>query len=210
VPVGDLLSLTVRGNYKYLKAILNVFHYYWYSGAHSAEDVALEFIGKPLFQMRALYYPDFHFDTISVRNLFDPSYGIDYAAGLDGSRPGLAEELPTHDSAAIRFRHANPAVRGGYKRYGAPTEVDQLDGALEAAYNIYLNNVASATLDNLFPGGGGYETDGLQYCIVKRILVAPGEYRLPTNLGEAIWGVVTSAELKPRITTQNSRKLLSI
>lgn len=206
--VGDLLSVTVHATYKYLKPLLNVFHYYWFSGAHSAEDIALEFVAKPLFQMRALYYPDVHFEQISVRNLFDPSFGIDHGPALDGSRPGIAEELPTHDASAIRFRHANPAVRGGWKRFGAPTEVDQLDGALEAAYNIYLNNLASAILDNLFPGVGGPTTDGLQYCIIKRILVSPGVYRLPENLGEAIWGVVTSAELKPRITTQNSRKFL--
>ena len=206
--VGDILSITAHATYKYLRPILNVFHYYWYSGAHSAEEIALEFIGKPLFQIRALYYNDMHFEQVSVRNLFDPSFGIDYAPGIDGSRPGLAEELPTHDAAAIRFRHANPALRGGWKRFGAPTEVDQLDGALEAAYNIYLNNVASAILDNLWPGPGGPETDGLQYCIVKRIKVAPGEYRLPENLGEAIWGIVSTAELKPRITTQNSRKWL--
>lgn len=206
--VGDLLSITVHGTYKYLKPVLNVFHYYWFAGPHTAEEIAIEFIAKPLFQMRALYYNDMHFEQISVRNLFDPSFGIDYAAGVDGSRPGIAEELPTHDACAIRFRHANPALRGGWKRFGAPCEVDQLDGALEAAFNIYLNNLASAILDNLWPGGGGTETDGLQYCIIKRILVSPGEYRLPENLGEAVWGIVTSAELKPRITTQNSRKWL--
>lgn len=206
--VGDLLSITCHATYKYLKPLLNVFHYYWFAGAHTAEEIALEFVSKPMFQMRALYYPDVHFEQVSVRNLFDPSFGIDHGPDLDGSRPGEAEELPTHDASAIRFRHANPAVRGGWKRFGAPTEVDQLDGALEAAYNIYLDNLAKAILDNLFAGVGGPETDGLQYCIIKRILVSPGVYRLPENLGEAIWGIVTTAELKPRITTQNSRKWL--
>lgn len=206
--VGDILSITCHATYKYLKPLLNVFHYYWFSGAHTAEEIAMQWATKPLLEMRALYYDDVHFEQVSVRNLFDPSFGIDLGLGIDGTRPGIAEELPTHDASALRFRHANPALRGGWKRFGAPTEVDQLDGALEAAYNIYLDNVASAILDNLWPGPGGPSTDGLQYCIVKRILVSPGVYRLPENLGEAVWGIVLSAELKPRITTQNSRKWL--
>lgn len=207
MPVGDLLQITCHANFKYLKPILNVFHYYWYAGAHTAEEMAIEFTGEAGAVMRTLYGVDVHFTQVSVRNLFDPSFGVDYGWAVDGSRAGFLEELPSHDSAAIRFRHANPAVRSGYKRFGAPAEPDQLDGALEASFNVYLNNVANAILDNLFPGVGGPFTDDLQYCIVKRLLVGPGEYRLPENLGEAVWGIVTSAELIPRVTTQNSRKI---
>lgn len=210
VGVGDLLSVTVHANYKYLKPILNVFHYYWYSGAHTAEQIAAETRFRFGTELRDLFYTDVHFETIAVRNLFDPSFGIDWAWGEDGGRGGLAEELPTHDAPSIRFRHANPAVRSGYKRLGMPTEIDQLDGSFEAAFNVILNNLANAILDNLWPGPGGPETDGLQYAIVKRILVSPGVYRLPENLGEAIWGIVSAAELGPRVTTQNSRKMRNV
>lgn len=201
MPVGDLIQVTLHANYKYLKPLLNVFHYEWLFGDYTAEQIASYFGTFVGTVIRTLYYPDVHFEQISVRNLFDPSFGIDFGYAVDGSRPGIAEELPTHDSAAIRFRHPNPAIRGGYKRFGAPTEVDQLDGSLEAAYNIYLNNVANAILTPFGP------LADFAYCIVKRILVSAGVYRLPENLAEAAWGIVNSAELIPRITTQNSRKV---
>lgn len=199
--VGDLVQVTLHGTYKYMQPILNVFHYEWLDGDHAANQIASWFGTAVGDVIRTLYYPDYHFEQISVRNLFDPSFGVDYGYVEDGSRPGIAEELPTHDSAAIRFRHLNPAIRGGYKRFGAPTEVDQLDGTLEAAFNIYLNNVANAILSPFGP------LDAFVYVIVKRILVSLGVYRLPENLGEAAWGVVNSADLIPRITTQNSRKI---
>lgn len=199
--VGDLIQVTLHGNYKYMQPILNVFHYEWLFGDYAANQIASWFGTAIGDVIRTLYYPDYHFEQISVRNLFDPSFGVDYGYVEDGARPGIAEELPTHDSAAIRFRHLNPAIRGGYKRFGAPTEVDQLDGTLEAAFNIYLNNVANAILSPFGP------LDDFVYVIVKRILVSLGVYRLPENLGEAAWGVVNSADLIPRITTQNSRKI---
>lgn len=199
--IGDLLQIVLHANYKYIQPLLNVFHYLWLDGDHEADQVGSWFGYAVANVIRELYYPDVHFEQISVRNLFDPSYGVDRGYALDGARPGIAEELPAHDSSAIRFRHTNPVLRGGYKRFGAPTEVDQLDGSLEAAYLIYLNNVANAIL---VPFG---TNDAFVYCIVKRILVSPGVYRLPENLVEADYGVVTSAELKPMVTTQNSRKI---
>lgn len=199
--INDIVQVVLHANYKYLQPLLNVFHYLWVDGSHQPNQIASWFGSEVADVIRTLYYPDVHFEQISVRNLFDPSFGIDYGYVEDGARPGIAEELPAHDSSAIRFRHMNPALRGGYKRFGAPTEVDQLDGALEAAFNIYLNNVANAILTPFGPAGAFW------YVIVKRILVSPGVYRLPENLGEAVWGIVNSAELQPLITTQNSRKI---
>lgn len=201
MPIGDLIQITLHATYKYQKPILNVFHYEWQFGEHSAGGIADIFAASVADVIRELYYPDFHFTQISVRNLFDPAFGVDWGYVVDGARPGEAEELPTHDSAAIRFRHENPAIRNGYKRFGAPTEIDQLDGTLEAAYNIYLNDVANAILTPMGP------LENFAYIIIKRILVSLGVYRLPEMLAEAAWGIVTSAELIPRITTQNSRKL---
>jgi len=208
--IGDLYQIALSSNFEGKQAMLNVFHYEHQEGSHSLEDVGNEFIAEVVPVIQAMYYTTHTFDEVICRNLFNPADAVDIPITLAGTRAGAAEALPTHDSVATRLLHLNPAIRQGYKRWPMCYEGDNNDGILEAGFLVFLENVGLKLLDNLFAGVGGPETDDLVLSVVKRILVSPGVYRLPANLGEAAWGQVIDYLSRPRITTQNTRKRYDI
>jgi hypothetical protein len=203
--VGDIYQLTLKQYIELDNPMLNVFHFEQVSGVGTGEDMCSAFVSQILPYIQALYYSDVKFNMLELRGLFSSQDDYDMPLDLDGTRSGVAYYLPQHDAMAMRMSHANPDIRSGWKRWLMPYEADQDNGELKANVLAFLNTLGNALLLGLqfVPDGAA----DLVYCIVKRLLVEPGKYRLPENLGEAAWGVVENFEIAPIVSTQNTRKV---
>jgi len=204
--LDDMYQLTLKGYYQTGNPMMNVFHYMQIYHEGTGPEICQMFVDQPLVAIRALYYSETKFDVLELRGLFQTGDDYDMPLSLTGSRPGIADQLPQHDAMGMRFRHANPNIRSGYKRWWNPTENDNAEGIVVAGTLVFLNDIGNALLTPLKFGVGG-AINCLEYVIVKRILVSPGVYRLPATLAEAAWGQVADFDVAPVITTQNSRKV---
>lgn len=140
--------------------------------------------------------------AVRVRNLFDPTDAYEYLISVPGVYNHV-DEMSTYQAINFTLAHDNPAIKKGRKAFGGFEESHAADGIVAGAGFIdNLLDVAIAILDPL-PSG---IIDTFFPVIVGRILDA-GNYRLPEDVGEAIFGGLTSATFNPLVTTQNSRKM---
>lgn len=209
VALNDIFQLTLRGQFHEYGAELNVFHYLNIEVEKTVEEIANAFINGPLQTIADLFYSEQTFPRVDVQNLFNPADKAEVVTLVDGSRVGIAEQMPMHDAFTTTFTHMNPDVRPGRKRWFSPSEVDNNDGVITAGIIPELMLVGSDVRDGLFLGADPPNDSDCQYVIVKRIPYEEDgktKYRLPENSGEAVYGVVQAPETSLFVTTQNSRK----
>ena len=189
----------------------------WYARANdetaTAELIVDGWIENTIPELQPLFTSKVNFTSISVKNLFDEVDAFEESIGMVGTKSSSADMLPTHDALGVVLNHDNPSIRSGAKRFG---------GIVESNSDEY-GAVASATVVEFDTALNGMIATGVsrnisetlaetiaEFVIVKAIpVIVEGVtgYRLPNNITEAVFGFVTSAFIKPNVTTQVSRKV---
>jgi len=203
--IGDVAQIKLEGHWGDVDVCLNVFHALNLEAGTEILDLINLFVGGLITEVRALYYSTTFIDSMSGVNLFDPSEEAELYLGLVGSRAGMAEALPSQTAVTTRYFHDNPAIRSAYKRWWNPYEADQSNGVMSAGIVGAYELVSWAPLLDLLPTA--------VYVVVKRIREGtPGAYtyRLPENISELDYGVMSDFDLNTRLSSQNSRKCLPI
>lgn len=185
--------------------VLNVYFYEnnELSGTATAQDLIDSFVGQVLPEIAATQTDNILHTEIRVRNLFDASDNANEAISVPGDR-AVGDYVSTFNAIGFRLVQDNGAVKNGAKRFAGYHESDSADGVItDPAMVALLTTLAAALTGTL---DVGIIATWLPV-IIKRILVSPGEYRLPTNDGETVFGAITDAVFNPLVTSQVSRKI---
>lgn len=201
---GDIYELidvqTLAG-----QTVLNVYFYRQNNLAVTADaqDLIDSYVGQVLPEVAGVQTDNVLHTEIRCRNLFNP---VDNAveaisvAGADTSNEGMTN----FDAVGYALSQNNGSVKNGAKRYAGLPEGAQNDGVIdEPVYIALLTTLAAALTGTLDVGIVGTWLP----IIVKRIAEGGGDYRLPANAGEAVFGEIISAVFNPVVTSQVSRKL---
>lgn len=185
--------------------VLNVYFFVNKNAADTtstAEDLATVFESVFLPNVTLIQTDNVLHTEIRVRNLFDPSDSFTLAISEAGQNL-TADTMPNANALAYTLAQDSGSVRNGQKRYAGLREDAITDGIVTlAGWITTLNDLGDAivaalqfaAVDTWFPA------------IIKRVLDA-GNYRLPNNAGELIYGIVQEAIFNPVVSTQTSRKI---
>lgn len=185
--------------------VLNVYFYRQNNLAVTvtAQDLIDSYVGQVLPDLCATQVDNVLHTKIRCRNLFDASDNAEMAISEPGTR-AIGEYASTFNAIGFELDQDNGAIRNGAKRYAGFAESDVADGVVsDPAFVALLTTLAAAITGTL---DFGILATWLPI-IVKRILVSPGEYRLPANQGEQVYGSITDAIFNPLVTSQVSRKI---
>lgn len=209
--IGDIYQITVKARVNNNDAV-NVWYARSTTEETNSEAVALGVVEFGLPELTIVQSVDMEYYEVIARNLFDESDKWTEGISVVGELAEALSTMPLHDAVGVVLNHDNPAIRVGAKRMTGLTEevVDQY-GVLPPAQVANWDSALNAFID----GGVSEEvSEGLfqtiaEYVIVKSVpVIVEGVtgYRLPESAVEAVYGIITSALIKPNITTQVSRK----
>jgi hypothetical protein len=180
------------------------------SEAQIAAGVATRFYATVATALKACLTGDVAFQSIYVRNLFDPtSFHTEYVTDVGTHQIASGDTLPPHDAVNITFSTANQQIGPGSKRLSGIAEGAQTDGiitsvSLLAAYAAYAAS-ATGVMGVLLSG----VTVNFLPIIVKRINISDAgviKYRLPQDANEAQFAQLDLFAVNPVISTQRSRR----
>lgn len=167
-----------------------------------AQQVAEAYEGQVLPSVCAIQSGNLLHTEIIARNLFDVTDEFTLPVSEPGTLGG--NNASPFDAVGFRLNQSNGAIKNGAKRYGGFLDENSAAGIINSPTFITLllglGGVLAAGIDI------GIIGDALLPVIVKRILTA-GQYRLPANAGEAVYGDIEEALYNVNTTTQNSRKI---
>ncbi len=171
--------------------------------AYSAHDLADSYIGQVLPQVVAAQDESVLHTEIRVTNLYDDTDDWSESISVPGSGSS-GDASPIFNAVGFSLVQDNGSVKNGAKRYVGLADSLQTNGVIDDATFLAILSTLSAALT------GTLDVGILAVwlpIIVKRILVGPGDYRLPANSGETVYGAITDAILKVFVTSQTSRKI---
>lgn len=134
------------------QAVVNIYHYWTFSGSTTASDMADFFRNTLLPAVASLCSTSTHFQSVEVKNLQNP---LDFAAltyDVQGIQSG--ENLPTHDAVSFTYLVNRSDAKSGGKRFGQIVETVQNNGVPSALYNTFLVS-CETVLSNLYLVAGG-------------------------------------------------------
>jgi hypothetical protein len=141
--------------------------------------------------------------SVRARNLFDDTDAHEELIAEEGA--GTGDPLGTFEAYGFRETTDNAAIRAGAKRITGVPEDASTDGVITASGVLSdLDDIATQLATTLLYGL--LDAGTLVPVVVGRILDG-GSYRLPENIGEAIFGVIVDALFTPLVTSQVSRKV---
>lgn len=185
--------------------VLNVY-YYWDNLIGSTRDASQlldAFEEQVLPAVTAFQSPAVLHTQLECQNLFVPADRELRTISIPGEIGG-GDDNPTFNALGVALTQDNGAVKNGAKRYGGIADSAQASGVWTNAGYLTLFNALMDVLVAVLSDGG---IDTWVPVIVKRIADGFGNYRLPENSGEAVFGAVTEAAFNPLVTSQTSRKI---
>lgn len=202
--VGDIYQI-VDAQRLDNQVVLNVYFYKRLAEVlvgNPAQQVADTFEASFLPQLLPAQSTSLVHEEIRVQNLFDATDQYTKVISEAGSVAATDDATP-FDAYGIRLVQDNGALRNGSKRIGGVVE--------DASSAGVLND--STIIAALVTAGVGMIT-GLDIGLVANAIVPVivgrindgGNYRLPTNSGEAIVGNIIDALYNVDVTSQTSRK----
>lgn len=173
-------------------------------GAPDASDMADAYIGQVLPAILNIQAPEILHTSIVVRNLFDASDSAIVPISEAGVGAGSGGDLmPAFNAVGYRLQTDNGAVKQGAKRYAGIEEEWSDSGVITSSgYIAVLDDLGDALSTVLLHG----IIPTFVPIVVKRIL-SGGDYVLPDNLADAVFGTIVEAIWNTLITSQNSRKI---
>lgn len=185
--------------------MINVFHFEHLEATGGAFDLITRIINQWITaNWDTLVSLGVSFIEIAARNLFNPSDAALAPVGVAGTAVG--EEMPVHDAIQVTFETDDPSFRQGRKSFGGITEGYGNAGILSAGTASAWQDFVDAELTQPLIGT---PNERYQYVIVKRVKESDGQggftYRLPENVGEAVFSQVISGVVNPFMRTQVSR-----
>jgi hypothetical protein len=168
-----------------------------------AEAVADAFDGQVIPGITPVQAPALVHESIIVTNLYDPPDTFTKAVSHPGTWDG-PDDSPPFDAFGFRLIQDNGAIRNGSKRIAGLKENQQSGGVVGGGAVAAALLVAGAAM--VAGIDVGIISNALVPIVIKRILDG-GEYRLPTNSGEAVIGNIVDALFNVDVTSQVSRKI---
>lgn len=188
------------------QVVINTYTYQVTSavGAPDSATLADAFIGELQPAILAIQESDSVLHTeLRVQNLFNPSDLTVVVQSEAGTGAFGTQPLPTFNAAAFRLQQDNGAVKNGAKRYAGLDEAVQDRGVISSGgYAAVLDDLADALKSVMVEG----IIPTYVPIIVKRLLVG-GDYVLPDNLGDAVFGTIVDVAWDALVSSQVSRKV---
>lgn len=208
---GDVYQVTAKQKINGNDAI-NVWYCRMTKDNFDSEDVALGFVDRVIPLILPIQSGSTNWYEVIAENLFDGSDKWVESISLVGAGAYAGDGMPLHDAVGVILNHDNPTIRAGAKRMAGMTESHSttfgvLDTAIMGDWDTVMNSVISEGV--AIDEGGGLINQIAEFVIVKSIpVIVEGVtgYRLPESAVEAVVGIITSAIIKPNVTTQVSRK----
>lgn len=168
-----------------------------------ASDAAAAYIDQVLPLVAALQVSSVVHTSVKAQNLYHVSDVHEELISVPG---GVTDDpMGTFEAIAIREIGDNGAVRGGAKRIAGIGESETTEGVItNVPFIDQLNDLCFELATTML--WGALDGGTMAPVIVKRILDA-GNYRLPTNSGEAILSTIVDALFTPLVSSQNTRKV---
>lgn len=185
--------------------IFNVYFFRVSSGAVSpvADDMIDAFVGQVLPEIVTLQVGALVHEQVDARNLFNPSDKATRSISVPGGNPG--ETWSTNfDAVGIQLNQTNGAVKNGAKRIAGMPDSVANNGVIVDP--IWLTALVALCVQLSGTLNWGIIATFIPV-VVKRLLVSPGNYELPSSLLLATWGDIISAAFSPLMTSQVSRKI---
>lgn len=186
--------------------VLNVYYYFnndTLAGAADAQDLIDSYVGQILPSLRPIQTNDLLHVEIEARNLFNPTDRAVNAISLAGTS-SETDYQNAFSAVGVSLVQDNGAIRNGSKRFAGIPDARVTDGIITEGIYIGLLTTLMEALSGTLEFG---VISTWLPIVVKRILEAPGVYRLPENAGETVYGSITDAEWNPVVTSQTSRKI---
>jgi len=200
--VYEVVDVSVQAG----QEVLNVYFYKRNAAVLTgspAEAVADAYDGQMIPLIVPVQNPDILHTEIRVRNLYDPTDTFTKLVSEPGESTDENSEA-VFNAIGYKLAQDNGAIRNGAKRYGGlPSTVFEDGVVVDSGFIALLVTLGVGLATGM---DIGIISNALVPVIVKRILDG-GNYRLPTNSGEAVIGNVTSAVYNPFETSQTSRKI---
>lgn len=185
--------------------VLNVYFYWdnFVGSTRDSSDLLDAFEGQMLPAVTAFQTPALLHTQLECNNLFVPADREVRTISVPGEIGG-GDDLPNFNALGVALTQDNGAVKNGAKRIGGIADSAQANGVWSGSgyltlFNALADQLAAPLLDGII--------EAWLPVIVKRLLVSPGVYELPTSIGDAVFGVVTEAAWNPLVTSQTSRKI---
>lgn len=185
--------------------VLNVYFYQQNNALNlgvDASDLLTEFETEVLPAIKTCQANALTHTQLEVTNLFNPSDKAVKAISVTGGQ--IQDFTDNFSAVGIKLTQSNGAVKNGAKRLAGLPDYAAKNGVITDA--IYLPSLV-ALMPKLVSPLGALLADIFFPVIVKRLMVSPGDYRLPTSLLTATWGDILSAVWNPLVTSQTSRKI---
>lgn len=172
-------------------------------------DTLMPAVGQGLrgsFIMNTVFYR-----SLEITNLFNPGVFVDYTQGLpQQGGAGAAEGMPPFVAYNIRSSRERRDIRRGFKRLVGVPETYGQNGAVQSSVVDLVKTQIADKLSGAWTDSATPEQEWY-LVVVKRIEYLTDEgkraYRLPNAPEEAEYFRPAEWEIRPVLTTQNSRKI---
>ena len=170
----------------------------------TAEDLANSWVDNVLPEIADMQNAALTHVSVNVRNLYNDADTFELPISVPGEVTVAGDHLPVFTAVPFRLVHANGAIKPGSKRLAGISEDAQADGVVNVgAYITLLNETADALLASL----PHLSVIDVWYPVIVKRILDGGNYRLPENVGEAVFGVLTDVLWDALLTSQVSRKI---
>lgn len=177
---------------------------YWYYTAASPGTVSAASVATAIEGIIAAWLPDCQpavvsHPTLSCDEVTSNDNFIERASTIpDGTLAG--SELASYQCAGIRLLRSTKETRSGWKRIAAGDESTVGGNNWGPSFLSVLENFAAVLNDSFSISGNDFYPVIIRYTYDS----GSGELNPPSQW---IYNIIASVEVKPQVTTQNSRKV---
>lgn len=200
--VGDIYQLVDEQDLQG-SVVLNVYFYKTQITltGNVAQQLCNAFEDNVLPSIVALQDSNLIHTSLRATNLYDASDTFTSLISEAGTAGGT-DTMPSFAAAGFELVQDNGAIHNGSKRIGGVADAFQSNGVFTDVDFIAALVTAGVAMLGILPVG---LSNAFVPVIVKRILDG-GNYRLPANSGEEVYGTIVDALYNVDVTSQTSRK----